>query len=398
MARPMPERLPAARSWRCQLRCCRPFRSSSLGDRMRNPASAVTYCLTFASLSKTDAHQQARRQERQWPLPRPTPPWRPSSPRSAAIQETARAFAMKEVLPVANKLDPEKGDIPPELLQKLADMGYFGIVIPEQYGGLGLGVFEYCLITEELARAWMSVASIIARGNGLSAGRGMTDASARATCRALARGEFLGAAAMSEPDVGSDLGNIACRARADGDELGDQRQQILVHLRRRRRLHHAGRAHRPTRPIPSASMSALLLPDREAARHVADGRQGRADSQDRLFRLEDLGARLRRLPPAGSSADRRGRPRLLLHLRPAWSTARAHTAARAIGLARGALEDATAYAQERRAVRPGRSATSRRSASSSPTWRPRSRPRAQLMYFVCDEIDRSGAATRRRRW
>ena len=46
-------------------------------------------------------------------------------------------------------------------------MGYFGIVIPEQYGGLGLGVFEYCLITEELARAWMSVASIIARGNGL---------------------------------------------------------------------------------------------------------------------------------------------------------------------------------------------------------------------------------------
>ena len=83
------------------------------------------------------------------------------------IQETARAFAMKEVLPLANKLDPEKGDIPRELIQKLADMGYFGIVIPEQYGGLGLGVFEYCLITEELARAWMSVASIIARAQGM---------------------------------------------------------------------------------------------------------------------------------------------------------------------------------------------------------------------------------------
>ena len=92
------------------------------------------------------------------------------------IQETARAFAMKEVLPLANKLDPEKADMPPELLQKLADMGYFGIVISEQYGGLGLGVFEYCLITEELARAWMSVASVIARGNGLSAG---------ALCRSL---------------------------------------------------------------------------------------------------------------------------------------------------------------------------------------------------------------------
>ncbi|HZX87722.1 MAG TPA: acyl-CoA dehydrogenase family protein, partial [Reyranella sp.] len=134
------------------------------------------------------------------------------------IQETARAFAMKEVLPVANKLDPEKADIPPELIQKLADMGYFGIVIPEQYGGLGLGVFEYCLITEELARAWMSVASIIARGNGLSAGRGMTDEQRAVFLPRAARGEFLGAAAMSEPDVGSDLGAISCRARRDGDD------------------------------------------------------------------------------------------------------------------------------------------------------------------------------------
>jgi alkylation response protein AidB-like acyl-CoA dehydrogenase len=146
-------------------------------------------------------------------------------------------------LPVANRLDPEKGDIPPELIQKLADMGYFGIVIPEEYGGLGLGVFEYCLIAEELARGWMSVASIIARGNGLSAGRGMTEAQRAVFLPRAARGEFLGAAAMSEPNVGSDLGSIACRARQRRRRLGDHRQQILVHLRRRRRLHHAGGPH-----------------------------------------------------------------------------------------------------------------------------------------------------------
>ena len=134
------------------------------------------------------------------------------------IQETARAFALKEVLPVANRLDPEKGDIPQELIKKLADMGYFGIVIPEEHGGLGLGVFEYCLITEELARAWMSVASIIARGNGLSAGRGMTEAQRKVFLPRAARGEFLGAAAMSEPNVGSDLGSISCRARKDGND------------------------------------------------------------------------------------------------------------------------------------------------------------------------------------
>ena len=159
------------------------------------------------------------------------------------IQETARAFAMKEVLPVANKLDPEKGDIPPELIQKLADMGYFGIVIPEQYGGLGLGVFEYCLITEELARAWMSVASLIARGNGLI-GRPRHD---RRTTRRFP-------AARRARRIPGRRGHVGTQCRlgprrhllprpARRRRLGDQRQQVLVHLRRRRRLHHAGRAH-----------------------------------------------------------------------------------------------------------------------------------------------------------
>ena len=79
------------------------------------------------------------------------------------IRDAARDFTMKEVLPVANKLDGPDGEIPMELRQKLADMGYFGIMIPEQYGGMGLGYFEYCLISEQLARGWMSVASIVAR-------------------------------------------------------------------------------------------------------------------------------------------------------------------------------------------------------------------------------------------
>src|SRR6266487_953015 len=87
-----------------------------------------------------------------------------------AILEAARAFAMKEVLPVANRLDPEHGEMPMVLREQMAALGYFGILIPPEYGGLGLGIFEYVLVTEELARAWLSVASIIARGNGIGAG------------------------------------------------------------------------------------------------------------------------------------------------------------------------------------------------------------------------------------
>ena len=77
------------------------------------------------------------------------------------IQEVARDFTAREVTPIANKLDPVQGDIPLDLRNKMGEMGYFGIRMPEKYGGLDLGVFEYCLIAEELARGWMSVASII---------------------------------------------------------------------------------------------------------------------------------------------------------------------------------------------------------------------------------------------
>ena len=131
------------------------------------------------------------------------------------IQKTAREFSMKEVLPVANELDKVKGDIPMSLRDKMAEMGYFGIRISPEYGGLGLGIFEYCLITEELARGWMSVASIIARAGGA----GWTDEEQRRKyLPRVVRGEFLGAVALSEPEAGSDLANVSCRARREGDE------------------------------------------------------------------------------------------------------------------------------------------------------------------------------------
>src|SRR3546814_17255356 len=62
------------------------------------------------------------------------------------IQESARDFAMSEVLPIANEYDPERRDIPESLRAKLAEMGFFGITIPSEYGGLGLGCLEYCLV------------------------------------------------------------------------------------------------------------------------------------------------------------------------------------------------------------------------------------------------------------
>ena len=148
---------------------------------------------------------------------------------------------MNEVLPIANKLDPEQGDIPMSLRDKLAEMGYFGIVIPEEYGGLGLGAFEYALITEELARAWMSVASIIARGNGL--GGGFTGGaapriSAEDGARRISR---RGCAVGAGRGLRSRQRLVQGHARRR--RLGDQRHQDLVHVCRRRRFHLGARAH-----------------------------------------------------------------------------------------------------------------------------------------------------------
>ena len=134
------------------------------------------------------------------------------------IQEVARDFTAREVTPIANKLDPVQGDIPLDLRNKMGEMGYFGIRMPEKYGGLDLGVFEYCLIAEELARGWMSVASIIARAASLMNVEGWSEEKRLELTRKAARGEYLSAIALSEPNAGSDLAKVSCRAVLDGDE------------------------------------------------------------------------------------------------------------------------------------------------------------------------------------
>ena len=120
------------------------------------------------------------------------------------IQATAREFTTREVLPLANALDPVKGEMPRELINKMGELGYFGILIPEEHGGLGLGVFEYCLVAEELARGWMSVASIIARGNSFYRSVPGFGSEREEKVARMAVGDYLGAFAMSEPGAGSD--------------------------------------------------------------------------------------------------------------------------------------------------------------------------------------------------
>src|SRR6476620_4223171 len=90
-------------------------------------------------------------------------PWRTEA--RIELQTEARVFARDIVLPIAD--DPQKGEMPKSLVDRMGAKGRFGITIPAEHGGMGLGIFEYCLVSEELARAWLSVGSILARGQGL---------------------------------------------------------------------------------------------------------------------------------------------------------------------------------------------------------------------------------------
>jgi alkylation response protein AidB-like acyl-CoA dehydrogenase len=265
-----------------------------------------------------------------------------------AILESAREFAMNEVLPVANKLDPVQGEIPMELRDKLAELGYFGVLIPQEYGGLGLGIFEYVLITEELARAWMSVASIIARGNGL--GGGFSEEHRRKMLPKMAKGECLGAFALSEPHAGSDVASIRCRAELVGDQWVINGQKMwctfadgadFIVLVARATPYDPENRHAGIAQFMIPKERGKFPPGIEGTPMRKIGYHG--------WKTWELSFNDFRIPRENILTTREDGDAAAGFKRTAgWlSVARIHTAARAVGLARGALEDSIAYAQTR---------------------------------------------------
>jgi alkylation response protein AidB-like acyl-CoA dehydrogenase len=302
------------------------------------------------------------------------------------IQESARDFTREVVRPIADRLDPVKGEIPRELIDQMGELGYFGILIPEEYGGLGLGALEYCLVAEELARGWMSVASMIARGNALIGSlKAMTPEQKSVYLPRMARGEFLGAFSLSEPDAGSDVANISCRARLVGDEweitgnkywctFADGADFIMVFARTNPEVDPKAR-HR--------GISAFMV--EKPRGQLPEGVSGSPIPKIGYFGWTtwELAFDKCRVPAANLIGDE-GKGFYLATA--GLETARAHTAARSIGLAQAGLDDAIAYSKERRQF--GQQIASfqaiRFKIASMATEIEAARA---LMYSVCSKID-----------
>lgn len=309
------------------------------------------------------------------------------TPERLMMRDMARQFVDEEVTPLANKLDPERGDIPRELIAKMGELGFFGIMIPEEFGGLGLGATEYCLVTEELARGWMSVSSLLARGNEFYRAVPGNDAQRREKIAAMVRGDYLAAAAMSEPQTGSDLSGLATKARREGDEwvitgnkywctFADGADFLIVLCKREDGSAAAGRA------------GTIAISIDKPRGGFPEGVSGAPIPKIGYFGWKTWELRFDQVRVPAQPDD-------------GWtfeistellSLARAQTAARSIGLAQAALEHAISYAKDRiqfnRPISDFQAIRFKIAKMATEIEAAR-----QLLYHSCTEIDAGKPAT-----
>ena len=136
-----------------------------------------------------------------------------------AMRVEMRRFAESEVVPSAQEWHLENAYIPMDVVQHVAELGVFGLTIPEEYGGLGLGKESMCVVSEELSRGWIAVGSLGTRSE-IAAElilAGGTDAQKQKWLPLIASGEVLPTAVFTEPNTGSDLASLRTRAILDGD-------------------------------------------------------------------------------------------------------------------------------------------------------------------------------------
>nr|WP_319496793.1 acyl-CoA dehydrogenase family protein [uncultured Cohaesibacter sp.] len=136
-----------------------------------------------------------------------------------AFRDEMSRFAESEVTPYAHEWHLKDAYIPMDVIDKMAEMGVFGLTIPEEYGGLGLGKESMCVVSEALSRAFIGVGSLGTRSE-IAAELilcGGTEEQKEKWLPLIASGEILPTAVFTEPNTGSDLASLKTRATLDGD-------------------------------------------------------------------------------------------------------------------------------------------------------------------------------------
>lgn len=258
------------------------------------------------------------------------------------VQQTAREFAAREILPVAAQLDAERR-FPAEIVRELGKLGLMGVTVPEQYGGAGMDHVAYVLAMEEVARACASTAAIMSVNNSLVCDpilRYGTEEQKRRYLPVLATGQQLGCYCLTEPQAGSDAASLQTTASLDGDHWVLNGTKVFVTNAREAWVFIVFAR---TEEAPGAlGISAFLL-ERDHPGLVVGKVERKmgllASSTCEVLLQECRVPRDNLLGPRGEG------------FKVALSTldgGRIGIAAQAVGIARAALEESVAYAKQRR--------------------------------------------------
>jgi short-chain 2-methylacyl-CoA dehydrogenase len=260
------------------------------------------------------------------------------------LRDTVRDFARQEVAPVAAELDREKR-FPYELVAKLGELGWMGIPLPQEYGGGGADTLSYAMAIEELGRVDSSIAITVAAHTSLGTSpihRWGTDEQKSQWLPELCSGRKLAAFGLTEPEAGSDAGNTRTTARlVDGEFLINGSKQFITN---------AGTDITGCVTITALTdqsddrreISNIIVPNGTPGYEVGEPyrKMGWNASDTRPLSFEDC-----RVPESNLLGKRGGGFRQFMQT---LEGGRIGVAALGVGLAQGALDEAIAYAKERR--------------------------------------------------
>jgi (2S)-methylsuccinyl-CoA dehydrogenase len=279
------------------------------------------------------------------------------------VQDTFRRFAEDKIRPIAEHVHRENADIPEDVIQGLAEMGGFGLSVPEEYGGFSMGgESEYLgmvVATEELSRGSLGAGgSLITRPEILTRGllAGGTEAQKQEWLPKLASAEAMCAVAVTEPDFGSDAGGVKTTAtRTDGGWLINGVKTWCTFGARGTVLMLLARTD-PDRSLKHKGLSLFVVPkevgDAEGF-EFTDGRGGKMEGRP----IDTIGYRGMHsyeiafdnwfVTDANLVGGEEGLGRGFYSQMAAFENGRLQTAARAVGVMQAAYEDALAYANDR---------------------------------------------------
>ena len=267
------------------------------------------------------------------------------------IRDQFRRFSDDRIVPHAHEWHLKNDYIPMPVVEEMADLGVFGLTIPEEYGGLGLGKTSMCVVSEELSRGYIGVGSLGTRSE-IAAElllNGGTDAQKEKYLPAIASGGILPTAVFTEPNTGSDLGSLRTRAVKDGDTYKITGNKTwITHPVRADLMTVLARTDPATNNFSGLSMFLAEKPrGDDATPFPADGMTG--------GEIEVIGYRGMKeyeisfdgfeVPAANLLGEVEGMG--FRHLMATFEGARIQTAARAIGVGQCALELGLRYALDR---------------------------------------------------